>query len=282
MVHLIGELLAMADDSANGSKVKNVTTYTPSLLQSIPRQEQRSKLGIVESSLPFKGLDVWNAYEFSWVDGRGKPEVVLAQFQIPGNSPNLIESRSLKLYLGSYGNTPFNHRNEVISTLESDLTLAARAPVSVSFMTPEQVQHVGLGLLVGNSLDNLDVEVSEYYWNPDFIEVESNTIVRESIFTHLFKSLCPLTGQPDSASILIQYNGNSISHEGLLKYLVSYREHEEFAEQITERIFVDIMNRCSPERLAVSANFARRGGIDINSHRTHKEALPAEVRVWRQ
>ena len=272
----------MADDTVIGKKVENVTTYTPSLLQSIPRAQQRQTLGITEDALPFKGLDIWNAYEFTWLDAKGKPEVAMAQFQIPGNSTNLLESKSLKLYLGSYSSTSFGHRNEVISTLESDLTVAARAPVSVSFITSEQVQQQGIGLLVGNSLDNLDVEISEYYWNPDFLEIESNTIVRESLFTHLFRSLCPITGQPDCASILVQYNGNSISHQGLLKYLVSYREHEEFGEQIAERIFVDIMNRCSPDRLAVSAKFVRRGGIDINAHRTFEESLPAEVRVWRQ
>ncbi len=272
----------MVDDTQTRNKPENVTTYTPSLLQSISRQDQRKTLGITEDVLPFKGLDIWNAYEFTWLDGKGKPEVAMAQFQVPGKSANLIESRSLKLYLGSYSGTSFGNRGEVITTLESDLTLAAQAPVLVSFMTPEQVQQRGIGLLVGNSLDNLDVEISEYYWNPDFLEIESSTIVRESLYTHLFKSLCPITGQPDCASILIQYNGNSVSHEGLLKYLVSYREHAEFAEQITERIFIDFMNRCSPDRLAVSARFTRRGGIDINSHRTHEEELPAEVRVWRQ
>ena len=135
-------------------------------------------------------------------------------------------------------------------------------------------------LPICTNLDLLDIDINEYYWNPDFLELESSTVLRESVYTHLFKSLCPLTGQPDFASILIQYNGNGISHEGLLKYLVSYREHAEFAEQVTERIFVDIMNRCSPERLAVSARYTLRVGIDINAHRTFDEPLPPEVRLW--
>ena len=272
----------MSDETVMRNRPANITTYTPSLLESIGREKQRQSLGITEDELPFKGLDIWNAYEFTWLNAKGKPEVAVAQFQIPGSSKNIIESKSLKLYLGSYSNTSFEHRKEVISTLESDLTIAARAAVSVSLMSPEHVQQEGLGLLVGNSLDHLDIEMSEYYWNPDFLEIESATIVRESLYTHLFRSICPMTGQPDYASILIQYNGNSIGHAGLLKYLVSYREHAEFGEQVTERIFVDIMNRCSPDRLAVSAKFTRRGGIDINSHRTKGEGLPAEVRVWRQ
>lgn len=259
-----------------------VTTYMPSLLESIPRKDQRQTLGITEDALPFKGLDIWNAYEFSWLNSNGKPEVAVAQFQVPGKSSHLIESKSLKLYLGSYSGTPFSQRNEVISTLEADLTLAAQAPVGVTLLNADQMQHEGIGQFIGTTLDNLDIEINEYYWNPDFLELESSTIVRESVYTHLFKSLCPMTGQPDFASILISYNGNSISHEGLLRYLVSYREHAEFAEQVTERIFVDIMNRCAPERLAVSARYTRRGGIDINAHRTHEEALPPEVRLWRQ
>ncbi len=259
-----------------------ISTYTPSLLESLPRKDQRQMLGITDDSLPFKGVDFWYAYELTWLNNRGKPEVALAQFQVPAKSPNLIESKSLKLYLGSYSNTPFGHRNEVVSTLEADLTLAARAPVIVTLMTPEQAMHEGLGQLAGQSLDALNIDIEEYYWNPDFLEVESQTIVRETLYTHLFKSLCPLTGQPDFASVVIQYSGNSISHEGLLRYLVSYREHAEFAEQVTERIFIDIKNRCSPDRLAVSTRYTRRGGIDINAHRTFEENMPDEVRVWRQ
>ncbi len=267
---------------SDSKKQEYVTTYMPSLLESITRKDQRQTLGITDEALPFKGMDVWNAYEFTWLNSKGKPEVATAQFQVPSNSPHLVESKSLKLYLGSYSNTPFSHRNEVISTLESDLTLAAQAPVSVALLTPDQIQHEGMGQFIGTNLDAQDIDVSEYYWNPDFLELESSTIVRESLYTHLFKSLCPMTGQPDFASILIQYNGNSINHPGLLRYLISYREHAEFAEQVTERIFVDIMNRCSPERLAVTARYTRRGGIDINSTRTQGEDVPPEVRLWRQ
>jgi 7-cyano-7-deazaguanine reductase len=131
-------------------------------------------------------------------------------------------------------------------------------------------------------LDHLDIDMDEYYWNPEFLKLESDVTVRESLFTHLFKSLCPMTGQPDFASILIQYNGKSMSKEGLLKYLLSYREHGEFAEQVVERIFVDIMNRCSPDRLTVQARFTRRGGIDISPYRSLDAEMAADVRVWRQ
>lgn len=263
-------------------KTEYVTTYRPSLLSSLPRKPQRQSLGIPDAGLPFRGLDEWNAYEFTWLNPKGKPEVAVLKFEVPCKSAHLIESKSLKLYLGSYSNTKFGHRSEVISTLESDLSLAAQAPVSVSLLTPEHVLQTGLSVLHGTSLDTLDVEISEYYWDPSFLRVQSDTIVRESVFSHLFKSLCPMTGQPDFASIHIQYAGRSINHEGLLKYLVSYRSHAEFAEQITERIFVDIMNRCEPDRLTVHSHFTRRGGVDISSVRSHDDAPSAEVRLWRQ
>ena len=256
--------------------------YTPSLLESIPRQKQRQTLGISEGTPPFKGQDIWNAYEFTWLNQTGKPEVAVLQLQFSGKSSHLIESKSLKLYLGSFSNTAFADRAEVVRALESDLTLATQAPVGVVLYTPEQVQQRGIRQLIGTNLDLQDIEINEYLWNPALLVLESAVARRESVYTHLFKSLCPMTGQPDFASILVQYNGNSISHKGLLRYLVSFREHAEFAEQVTERIFVDIMNRCAPERLAVSALYTRRGGIDINAHRTLDEELPANVRVWRQ
>ncbi|MFT5562431.1 MAG: 7-cyano-7-deazaguanine reductase, partial [Litorivivens sp.] len=233
----------MADDTVlrNSATPKSdyTTTYTPSLLDAVHREKQRASLGITEDALPFRGMDVWNAYEFSWLNAKGKPEIALAQFQVPAKSTNLVESKSLKMYLGSYSGTRFAHRSEVATTLESDLTITARAPVSVTLMQADVVQAAGIGVLMGQSLDHLDISMDEYYWNPDFLALESDTIVRESLYTHLFKSLCPMTGQPDFASILIQYNGRMMSQEGLLKYLISYREHGEFAEQVVERIFVD-------------------------------------------
>ncbi len=263
-------------------KVDFVSTYKPSLLASIPRMEQRSALGITEDALPFRGMDTWNAYEFTWLNDSGKPEVALAQFQVPAKSANIIESKSVKLYLGSYSNTKFSSRSEIVETLESDLTVAARAPVSVALHSPEQIQQSGVGVLMGQSLDHLDVEIDEYHWNPDFLTIVSDTIVRETVYTHLFRSICPITGQPDFASVSIQYNGKNISQEGILKYLISYREHEEFAEQIIERMFVDIMNRCTPDRLNIQGRFNRRGGVDINPYRSHDSDMAAEVRAWRQ
>jgi len=267
---------------ASGERTNYVTTYTPSLLEPIPRDDQRQTLGITGDKLPFNGMDIWRAYEFTWLNISGKPEVAVADFQIPSKSVNLIESKSLKLYLGSYANTTFGHANEVIQTIEADLTQSAQLGVGVSLVYPETIQQLGIGQFFGISLDQLDIDINEYQCNPGFLELESSTIVREDLYTHLFRSLCPLTGQPDFASIQIQYNGARISHAGLLRYLISFREHSEFAEQVAERIFVDIMELCAPDQLGVSARYTRRGGIEINAHRTFGEPLPTEVRLWRQ
>lgn len=262
-------------------KTDYVTTYTPSLLNSIERQKQRSALGIVDT-LPFRGMDFWNAYEFSYLNSKGKPEVAVLQVQIPCTSANIPESKSLKLYLGSFSQTRFGSRAEVASTLESDLNLAVHGSVNVMLSTQENILHASLGVLSGQNLDLLDIDVSEYFWNPDFLEVESDLIVRESVYSNLLSSRCPVTGQPDHASITIQYSGRNINKEGLLRYLVSYREHAEYVEQIVERIYMDIMNRCEPDRLSVYANYTRRGGIDINPFRSHDEEFPPNIRTWRQ
>lgn len=259
-----------------------ITTYTPSLLASLPRNDQRQSIGIAEGDLPFKGVDVWNAYEFSWLNTKGKPEVVVVQLQVPCVSSHLIESKSLKQYLGSFSQTSFKSSGDVISTIESDLAVTARSPVSVNMLTPDHVQHGGLGVFPGQNLDLLDIDINDYSWSPTHLATTSDTIVRESFYTNLFQSLCPLTGQPDFASISIEKSGASIDQEGLLRYLVSYREHAEFAEQVIERIFVDIVNQCSPARLTVSGKFNRRGGIDINPYRSHDDGLPPELRLWRQ
>ena len=267
----------------SGGKTEYVTTYRPSLLDALPRNMHRTSLGIGEDSLPFKGMDVWNAFEFSWLNPRGKPQVAIARFEIPAKSPGLIESKSLKLYLGSFSQTKFGHRAEVISTLESDLTVAARAPISVGLLNPELVAQNGISRLDGTSLDTLEIDINKYDLDPGFLGTESGvTTVRESLFTHLFRSVCPMTGQPDVATVHIQYSGRQINHEGLLRYLVSYRSHGEFAEHIVERIFMDITNQCSPDRLTVHAYFTRRGGIDINPFRSRDDLPANDLRLWRQ
>ena len=258
------------------------TTYTPSLLEPIARQVQRQALGVAHGSLPFEGKDLWRAYEFTWLNDKGKPEVAVADFLIAGESTNLIESKSLKLYLGSFANTVFSRRDEVIQRLESDLTKTVQAPVGVRLVNSTEIQGEGVGQFDGILLDELDIDIVDYQCNPDLLDLESSMIIQENLHTHLFRSLCPLTGQPDFASIQVNYKGRGISHAGLLRYLISYREHSEFAEQVAERIFVDIMKQCGPERLGVAARYTRRGGIEINAYRSFGESPPIQNRLWRQ
>ena len=306
------------------------TTLAPSLLEPIERSAQRAQLGLAGDNLPFAGLDVWNAYEFTWLNGRGKPEVAIARIGVMADSPRLIESKSMKLYLGSYSGTKFEQTNDLVSSLEADLSKAAQTPVSVALLSPTQVCEEGLGNFPGTCLDDQDLTITEYQYNPNLLQLEGKQAVSESLpfpersrrererqlegkqavseslpfpersrrererqlegkqavseslYTRLFKSLCPLTGQPDFADILIQYQGAAISHAALLKYLVSYREHADFAEQVTERIFMDLQTHCAPERLTVTARYTRRGGIDINAHRGNDNSPPLETRLGRQ
>ena len=259
-----------------------VTEYTASVLEAIPRINQRGTLGITEESLPFRGTDFWNGYDFSWLNPAGVPEVALIQLQFPCSSPRMVESKSLKVYLGSFAQTHFDRRKDVIASVEVDLTELTGGPVNVSLVQPDQVQGTGLGTPNGRCLDLLDITLDEYFWNPEFLQISSDVEVRESVYSHLLRTICPVTGQPDLASLQIQYQGRTISEEGLLRYVVSYRQHAEFCEQVIERIFVDIMNRCHPDRLSVQARYTRRGGLDINPFRTLDENTGVDVRLWRQ
>jgi 7-cyano-7-deazaguanine reductase len=257
--------------------------YDPTLLHPIPRATQRAALGLADD-LPFTGVDFWNAYELSWLDGRGKPRVALAELRVPATSPNLIESKSLKLYLGAYAQEKFADAEALRTQLIRDLTEACGAPVTV-VLTPAASSNAALfEALEGETIDDLPIEVS-HYGPPraDFLVVDEEQKADEVLVSHLFRSNCPVTGQPDWASLQIRYAGPRIARDGLLRYLVSYRNHSDFHEHCVERIFVDLMDRCGPSRLAVYARYTRRGGIDINPFRaTPGLPLPGNPRTARQ
>jgi 7-cyano-7-deazaguanine reductase len=265
-----------------GKPTDYVSTYTPSLLRSVPRAPLREPLGIEAEALPFHGADLWNGYELSWLNRRGKPELAVLRLQVPASTPCIIESKSLKLYLNSFSQTNFASRAEVSRTLESDLTLAARAPVSVRLVTLDQVQADGFGHFAGTSLDTLDVDVTEYRAQPSLLQTDREVNVRESVFTHLLRSLCPVTGQPDWGSLQVQYTGPAIDHASLLRYVVSLREHRGFHEETVERIFMDLQRRCRPSSLTVYACYLRRGGLDINPYRSTEPGDPPMIRLGRQ
>lgn len=264
--------------------------YDPSLLFPLPRQPKRDEIGI-QDKLPFFGADLWTAFELSWLNQRGKPQVALAHFTIPCETPNIIESKSFKLYLNSFNNTRFDSLEAVQERLREDINEAlwrgapARlSSASVRVMAPEHFETQRVQELEGLSLDRLDVECTDYSPRPDLLKADhDNPPVTETLVSHLLKSNCLVTGQPDWGSVQISYTGAAIAQEGLLRYIVSFRNHNEFHEQCVERIFMDIMRQCRPLKLSVYARYTRRGGLDINPLRTSAPmAIPQNVRTARQ
>lgn len=266
-----------------GKAVDYGQAYDPSLLFPIARASQRALLGLGDE-LPFVGVDFWNAYELSWLDGRGKPRVALAEFRVPAASPNIIESKSFKLYLGSYAQSRFGDTDSLRAQLIRDLSDAAGAPVSVVLTPAASANAALIETLEGDVIDDLPIEITHYGPpRPDFLSSDPELRTDEVLVSHLLKSNCPVTGQPDWASLQIRYAGPRIARDGLLRYLVSYRNHSDFHEQCVERIFMDLMQQCSPTRLGVYARYTRRGGLDINPFRaTPGLPLPGNPRTARQ
>jgi 7-cyano-7-deazaguanine reductase len=255
--------------------------YDPTLLQPVPRAPLRRELGI-DSSLPFMGADIWTAYELSWLDPRGKPRVAMAAFVVPVDSPNLIESKSLKLYLNSFSQTTVASPEALRGFLLKDIGSACGAHVDVVILLPGDFANEHIEEMDGELIDELDVEIRDYLPNPGHLAA-GRSRVEETLVSNLLKTNCPITGQPDWASIQIRYRGPRIDRAGLLKYLVSFRQHGGFHEHCTENIFMDVLKQCRPERLTVYARYTRRGGLDINPFRTNcDEAMPPNRRTARQ
>ncbi|HYD93750.1 MAG TPA: NADPH-dependent 7-cyano-7-deazaguanine reductase QueF [Noviherbaspirillum sp.] len=258
--------------------------YDPSLLFPIAREQKRQEIGIA-GTLPFFGMDIWNAYELSWLNLRGKPQVAVATVSVPADSPNIIESKSFKLYLNSFNQTRLASPEAVADLLRTDLSNGFGAPVQVKLTLPDAFSTLEMGELEGLLLDRLDIEVAAY--TPDAGLLKANheeAMVEESFVSHLLKSNCLVTGQPDWGSVQIRYAGAQIDQEGLLQYLIGFRNHNEFHEQCVERIFMDIMRQCRPQKLSVYARYTRRGGLDINPWRTNFTTgqRPSNLRNARQ
>lgn len=250
--------------------------YAPAQLFPVSRAPQRAALGI-GARLPFAGIDQWTAYELTWLDDRGKPQVALASFGVPIDSPSIIESKSMKLYLGSFAQTRCASAADLAATIGRDLSAAAGAPVAVALQGPETFGAQTMRELEGESLDDLPVACDAYDVDPGLLAAGGDPVA-QTLTTNLFRSVCPVTGQPDIASLQIAYQGPRIDREALLRYLVSYRCHAGFHEHCVERIFVDVAARCRCETLTVLARFTRRGGIDINPFRSNA-GLPAPPNV---
>ncbi|OAJ54641.1 NADPH-dependent 7-cyano-7-deazaguanine reductase QueF [Paraburkholderia ginsengiterrae] len=257
--------------------------YDASLLFPIARKNAREAIGI-GAQLPFFGTDIWNAYELSWLNTRGKPQIAVATFFVPADSPNIVESKSFKLYLGSFAQTAFDSIETVRDTIKRDVSASCGASVSVHLAAPNEFGKLQMDEFEGMSLDRLDLDAEVYQPDASLLKAALDEApVEETLFSNLLKSNCPVTGQPDWGSVQIHYVGPQIDHAGLLRYIISYRSHTGFHEQCVERIFIDILKACKPVKLAVYARYTRRGGLDINPFRTNYNLpMPDNMRLARQ
>jgi len=257
--------------------------YDNSLLQSVPRSLNREPLGLFPDSLPFTGSDIWTLYELSWLNSKGLPQVAVGEVVLDAQSRNLIESKSFKLYLNSFNQTRFADWGEVRQTLERDLSACAEGEVRVALFRLNEIEGQPIGHFEGYCIDEQDIAIEDYRFNADYlVDATGSEIVSETLVSHLLKSNCLITNQPDWGSVMIRYTGPRIDREALLRYLVSFRQHNEFHEQCVERIFNDVMRFCHPEALTVYARYTRRGGLDINPWRTNVPFSPGFSRLVRQ
>jgi 7-cyano-7-deazaguanine reductase len=270
-------------NSVLGQSTEYVDQYTPSLLFPIARKLNRDALNINENELPFKGQDIWTGYELSWLNKKGKPQVAVALFVFPCQSSHIIESKSFKLYLNSFNQTRFDNIDDVKQHLINDLTQAVNSPVEVTLYDADDYNCMPCTPLPGECIDNLDIEINSYELDAYSLKEHSNKVVTETLYSHLLKSNCLITSQPDWASIIIRYTGEEICRESLLRYLISFRTHNEFHEQCVERIYSDLTTALNIKELEVYARYTRRGGLDINPYRsTHYNDTPFSVKINRQ
>ncbi|MDF0732420.1 NADPH-dependent 7-cyano-7-deazaguanine reductase QueF [Pseudomonas entomophila] len=272
-----------AEHSPLGKSSEYIATYSPELLFPIPRTAKWAELGVTAQTLPWQGVDYWNCFELSWLLPSGKPVVAIGEFAIPADSPNIIESKSFKLYLNSLNQTVFSSTDELQRCLEKDLSAAAGKPVQVRVRSLGEVEAQGVVALPGLCIDALDVSISNYEQpQPELLRCSADRVVEETLHSHLLKSNCPVTGQPDWGSVVVEYKGRALDHASLLTYLVSFRQHADFHEQCVERIYLDLLRLLAPEHLTVYARYVRRGGLDINPYRSTGAVRPANGRLVRQ
>ena len=271
----------MTAQSPLGRSTAQPQQYSPESLCPIARAQSRSILGLAEP-LPFHGTDLWNAWELTWLAPGGLPRAALAEIRVPADSPNIIESKSMKLYLASFAMTYQQSTDDVRAAIARDLGDCAGSVVDVRLTSAADTGRRHTEPLPGDSLDDNDVDCDAWHVDADLLRADPDTVVSETLRSDLLRSLCPVTGQPDSGSVLIRYRGPRIERAALTRYIVSYRQHSDFHENCVERMFVDLLDRCAPQALTVYARFQRRGGIDINPFRSNFEQDPPNSRLWRQ
>lgn len=266
-----------------GQKTEYKSEYDPTLLQPVPRKLNRDGLGVTDQPPFDRGADVWTCYELSWLNENGLPQVAIADVAIDFRSENLIESKSFKLYLNSFNQTKFASLEQVEQTLAKDLSQCASGQVSVKVCKLSAYTQQPIVDFAGECIDEQDIQIDSYeFSNEHLASVAEGEVVEETLVSHLLKSNCLITSQPDWGSVQIHYVGKKLNREKLLRYLVSFREHNEFHEQCVERIFTDLIQFTQPEKLTVYARYTRRGGLDINPFRSNFESVPQNLRMARQ
>lgn len=271
------------DNLTLGKKTAYYDQYDPKLLQAVPRSLNRDPLDIHSDNLPFHGADIWTLYELSWLNSKGVPQVAISIVSVDADSENLIESKSFKLYLNSFNQTKFQTWENVRSVLQKDLINCANGKVSVTLHKLNEFSQQPISHFQGHYIDEQDIEIESYEFNREYLaNSTSKEVVEETLVSHVLKSNCLITNQPDWGSVQIVYRGEKINQQALLRYLVSFRHHNEFHEQCVERIFNDITQLCKPEKLSVYARYTRRGGLDINPWRSNVLFTPEIGRLARQ
>ena len=272
--------MAISEGLLLGKHTPVVEVYSPEILYPISRSIAREGLGIV-NELPFFGVDLWHAYELSWLDATGKPVSRVGRFTVPATSPCIVESKSFKLYINSLNNTRFEADSAAKKCIERDIGAAAGDAVSLELFEVDDPSLSGQ-LMSGINLDHCEPATTAAEPDPELLSVHPGTVKEEQLYSHLLRSLCPVTGQPDWATFWVHYRGAAIDHEALLAYIISYRQHQEYHEQCVERMFLDISASCQPEFLNIQAFYTRRGGLDINPFRSTSSSAKALPRLNRQ
>lgn len=268
-------------DNPLGRQVDYPETYAPGCLVPIARRDARDAIGLARP-LPFQGADIWNAWELTWLAESGSPQIADLELRVPADSPNIVESKSLKLYLGSFAMSRFASAEAVGATIRADLEAATGAAVELALRRPGDLPLPAIERLPGACIDDPNVACDEWLPAPGLLAAEPAVVAREALHSHALRSLCPVTGQPDHGSVLVDYHGPRIDPSSLLRYIASFRRHPDFHEACVERMFLDLRERCRPKSLTVYARYQRRGGIDINPYRSTEPDPAPNLRLWRQ
>lgn len=277
-----------AHSSQLGKDTVYDSPYNPKLLFPLSRAQNRESLNLASTTLlPFQGEDLWTCYELSWLNLSGKPCVGIAYFRIPAHSPFMIESKSFKLYLNSLNHAKFESIEALSSTLVNDLSKAAGLAVSVNvYDVRDPFNATQFNDAKFECVDELDIEGFEYQPNSALLKLDSAGGRQNEGFlcSHLLRSNCPVTGQPDWGTVYVQYRGQKITHESFLRYIISFRQCQDFHEHCVERIFTDLISECGCESLSVYARYTRRGGLDINPYRATSDRIASadDIRTARQ